>query len=105
MKNCKRNDAETMEALRKAAHDWKKRAKAAEARLVELLREKVKTQDEHSAAIEEMAKMLGESDRKLAKVQSDLENEIDDHAELEYELVIVKAHAYDLAFGAAGTHN
>lgn len=95
--NCKN---ESVESLRKQAHDWKKRAKSAEARLVELLREKVRTQDENRAAIEEMAKMIGESDRKLAKAQADLQNEIDDRAELEYELVLVKAHAYDLAFGS-----
>jgi len=98
MKNNRKN--ESVESLRQQAHDCKKRAKSAEARLVELLREKVRTQDEHRAAIEEMAKMIGESDRKLASVQADLQNEIDDRAELEYELVLVKAHAYDLAFGS-----
>lgn len=98
MKNNRKN--ESVESLRQQAHDWKKRAKSAEARLVELLREKVRTQDEHRAAIEEMAKMIDESDRELASVQADLKNEIDDRAELEYELVQVKAHAYDLAFGS-----
>ena len=86
-------------AIRKGAHDWKKRARTAEKRCVELLKERNVWQDEHAEDLKEMAHMLSESDMKLAKAQTDLQNAMDDKAEIEYELLLVKAHAYDLAFG------
>lgn len=98
MKNERKH--ETVETMRKAAHDWKKRAKGAEARLVELLHEKVRMQDDHRRMQEALIASIAESDKKLARVKADLDNATDEKAELEYELMCVKAHAYDLAFGS-----
>lgn len=89
--------------IRQGAHDWKMRARAAEKRQKELVIEKVKMQDEHRAALETVAKMLGETERKLCKVQADLLTARDDYedqhwelAEKDLEIMRLKAEIYDL---------
>lgn len=97
------------DAIKQGAHDWKKRAKAAEKRQKELVIEKVKMQDEHRAALETVAKMLGETERKLCKVQAELISARDDYedqhwtlVEKDQEIMRLKAEVYDLTHGLEG---
>ena len=103
---CMKNVGDKQQKIKNGARKWKQRAKATEQRLketekrcVELLKERNIWQDEHTRDLSELAQMLAESDKKLAGAQVDLQNAIDAKAEVEYELLMVKAHAYDLAFG------
>lgn len=88
------------EAIRKGANDWKKRAKAEKKRCRELEREREIWQSEHIQDLQTMANMLSDTDEKLAKTRAELDNAIDAKCEAEYELLLVKAHAYELAFGS-----
>lgn len=85
--------------IRQGAHEWKKRAVAAEKRCRELLTERVKDQDAHDETMRILAGELSETDKKLLQTMDDLQQVSFNREEIRYELVRVKAHAYDLAFG------
>ena len=99
MKN-EQNKANAAE-LRQAAHDWKKRARGAEKRVLELLKEQAEQRRVYETGVKQMAEMLEEADQKKTKLMAEIDNLTDERFELQYELMCVKAHAYDLAFGSA----
>lgn len=90
---------ETISAIKKGAHDWKVRAKAAEKRCKELLEERVKRQDEHDGTLNILSGELADCDKRMLELHEELQKTRFGREELRYELDRVKAHAYDLAFG------
>ena len=92
---------DTIKAVRQGAHDWKMRAKAAEARCKELLKEHVRMQDEHQHDMDKMTELLVETNEKLAKQQVAWQEACTENNDMLLEINCLKAHAYDLAFGSA----
>ena len=102
----------TASAIRAGAHSWKRRAKMAEKRHKELVLEKVQMQDAHKRQLEDVKALLIDAEDRECRTSADLHNaraELEDLRwekntqinELRYEIVCLKAHAYDLAFGSA----
>lgn len=102
----------TAQNIRAGANSWKRRAKMAEKRHKELVLEKVQLQDAHERKMEDVKALLIDAEDRECRTSADLHNaraELEDLRwekntqinELRYEIVCLKAHAYDLAFGSA----
>lgn len=102
----------TAQNIRAVAHSWKRSAKMAEKRHKELVLEKVQLQDAHKRQLEDVKALLIDAEDRECRTSADLHNaraELEDLRwekntqinELRYEIVCLKAHAYDLAFGSA----
>lgn len=83
--------SDKLQQVRQGARDWKRQCKEARKALAEM------------TAVQEA--LLADNERlgdRLAKTLSREREQADAAAELAYELLVVKAHAYDLAFGRGG---